>query len=277
MTHFSHASVPLVHLTLGENTCVVSLFGGHVLSYTQAGVEKLFMSKQAKLDGSRPIRGGIPVCWPWFGQLHPDINEHKLAHGLVRQQLWELDAKVSTAKSVSITLSPTDLTHPLWPQGLTCQLIITLTHDHLEVKLLSHNKGEKPVPLSCALHSYFAIDDLQETSLIGITGEYSDNANEGAIGSTPETYRFTGEVDRIHPNTDNILSTDIYHKDRPITAITHAGHDSLVVWNPWRNKSQSFVDFADDEYLQMICVETALTQHFELAPHNHHHLIQTIA
>ncbi|MGB1144028.1 MAG: D-hexose-6-phosphate mutarotase, partial [Glaciecola sp.] len=79
------------------------------------------------------------------------------------------------------------------------------------------------------------------------------------------------------PNTDNILSTDIYHKDRPITAITHAGHDSLVVWNPWRNKSQSFVDFADDEYLQMICVETALTQHFELAPHNHHHLIQTIA
>lgn len=152
MTHFSHASVPLVHLTLGENTCVVSLFGGHVLSYTQSGVEKLFMSKQAKLDGSRPIRGGIPVCWPWFGQLHPDINEHKLAHGLVRQQLWELEAKVSTAKSVSITLSPTDLTHPLWPQGLTCQLIITLTHDHLEVKLLSHNKGEKPVPLSCALH-----------------------------------------------------------------------------------------------------------------------------
>lgn len=277
MTQFSHASVPLIQLALGNDTCVISLFGGHVLSYSQDGVEKLFVSREAKLDGTRPIRGGIPICWPWFGQLHPDINEHNIAHGLVRQQLWELDAKVTTPESVSVTLSPSDLTHPLWPNGLTCQLIITLTKSHLSVALHSHNQGNQTLLLSGALHSYFAVSNIKDTTLEGITGEYADNANHGKLHVTEQPYQFSAEVDRIHPNTDASLQTNIVNKQQQLTSLTHTGHDSLVVWNPWIEKSRGFSDMADDEYTQMVCIETALTQDFKLAPQSRHCLTQTIA
>lgn len=276
MRTFSHATVPIVHLTLGDNTCAVSLFGGHVLSYCRAGVEKLFVSRRAKLDGSRPIRGGIPICWPWFGQLHPDINEHKLAHGLVRQQLWQLDAKVTRPDYVSITLSPCDISHSLWPHGLTCQLIITLTKSHLNVALHSNNQSHQTHPLSCALHSYCQVNDIQTTTINGITGEYIDNTHQNKIDLTPQPYEITTEIDRIHPNKDNPLQTNIFDNHELMSTLTHTGHDSIVVWNPWIEKSQSFVDMAEDEYKEMICIETALTQQFDLAPQSRHCLVQTI-
>lgn len=274
MNDFSSSTLPLVTLTLGNSRCVISLFGAHVLSYQQHGQEKLFVSEAARLDGSRPIRGGIPVCWPWFGQLHPNIAEHKQAHGLVRNQLWQIDAQVKTDQLTSITLSPTDMSSPLWPEGLSAQLVITLTTEHLSVALHSYNDSMTSIPLSGALHSYFAVSDVTSIQVNGLSGLYNDNANNGVEGQTLTPYLFNAEVDRIHPT--DVPQTIITRGSQTIANVLHAGHDSLVIWNPWIEKSRALADIADTEYLSMVCIETALTQGFSLAAGQSHVLEQTI-
>ena len=275
MTHFSNATIPLLTLTHGNSQCVLSLFGAHVLSYQHNGKEKLFVSKKAHLDGTRPIRGGIPVCWPWFGQLHPDIAQHKHAHGLVRNQLWQIDAQVKTDQATSITLSPTVTSSPLWPEGLSAQLVVTLTADTLSIALHSHNNSNKDMPLSCALHSYFAIEDINNIGITGLNGIYHDNAQNGAIEHTPSPYLISAEVDRIHPT--HVAQTQIEQASQTMTTVMHQGHDSLVVWNPWIEKSSALADMAVTEYLSMVCIETALTQGFSLPAGQSHVLEQTIA
>lgn len=275
MTDFSNATIPLLTLTHGNNQCVLSLFGAHILSYERNGQEKLFVSKAAHLDGTRPIRGGIPVCWPWFGQLHPDIAQHKQAHGLVRNQLWQIDAQVKTDQATSITLSPTVTSSPLWPEGLSAQLVVTLTADTLSIALHSHNNSIKDIPLSCALHSYFAIEDINNICITGLNGIYHDNAKNGAIEHTPSPYLVSAEVDRIHPT--HVAQTQIKQTSQTITAVMHQGHDSLVVWNPWIEKSSALSDMENTEYLSMVCIETALTQGFNLPAGQSHVLEQTIA
>lgn len=274
MNDFSSLTLPLVTLTHGNSRCVISLFGAHVLSYQQHGQEKLFVSEAARLDGSRPIRGGIPVCWPWFGQLHPNIAEHKQAHGLVRNQLWQIDAQVKTEQLTSITLSPTDISSPLWPKGLSAQLVVTLTNDCLSIALHSYNDNTTSIPLSCALHSYFAVADVTTIQLNGLSGRFNDNAHNGVKEQTPTPYLFNAEVDRIHPT--QVPQTNISENSQTIVRVLHSGHDSLVVWNPWAEKCSALGDMADTEYLSMLCIETALTQDFSLAAGQSHVLEQTI-
>jgi glucose-6-phosphate 1-epimerase len=274
MNDFSTVTIPLLTLTHGNSRCVLSLFGAHVLSYQHNGQEKLFVSKAAHLDGSRPIRGGIPVCWPWFGQLHSDIAQHKQAHGLVRNQLWQIDAQVKTEQASSITLSPTVTSSPLWPEGLSAQLVVTLTAESLSVALHSHNNSVEDISLSGALHSYLAVPDVTNIELIGLSGPYHNNANNGALGQTPSPYTFTGEVDRIHPT--NVAQTKIEQASYVVTSVFHQGHDSLVIWNPWIEKSSALADMENTEYLSMVCIETALTQGFSLPAGQTHVLEQTI-
>lgn len=274
MNDFSTVTIPLLTLTHGNSRCVLSLFGAHVLSYQHNGQEKLFVSKAAHLDGSRPIRGGIPVCWPWFGQLHSDIVQHKQAHGLVRNQLWQIDAQVKTEQASSITLSPTVTSSPLWPEGLSAQLVVTLTGESLSVALHSHNNSVEDISLSGALHSYLAVPDVTNIELIGLSGPYHNNANNGALGQTPSPYTFTGEVDRIHPT--NVAQTKIEQASKVVTSVFHQGHDSLVIWNPWIEKSSALADMENTEYLSMVCIETALTQGFSLPAGQTHVLEQTI-
>lgn len=275
MTMFTDATIPLITLDQGSSRCVISLFGGHVLSYQRNGQEKLFVSQAARLDGTRPIRGGVPVCWPWFGQFHPDIAQHQQAHGLVRNQLWQIDAQVKTTQATSITLSPTQTTGALWPEGLTAQLVITLTLESLSIALHSQNNAPQGIPLSCALHSYLSVEDITNIQISGITGPYHDNTQHGATFNTPEPYRINAEVDRIHPT--KAQHTDIQCNGPIVTHLTHRGHDSLVVWNPWVEKSSVLTDMDNGEYQNMICIETALTQGFNLPSGQSHVLEQIIA
>ena len=262
---------PCIELLCATSRCKISLFGAHVLSYQHAGSEKLFVSKAAKLDGSRPIRGGIPVCWPWFGQMHPLIADHRQAHGLVRNQLWQIDAQKTTTDASSITLSPTQNNHALWPLGLSVQLVITLTSAQLSVTLISQNNSQSDYPLSAALHSYFAVDDIHTVCLTGITDLHR---------AQPSPYHIVQEVDVIHASKnamDQQQHVTIQSDGKTLTEVTHQGHDSLVVWNPWQDKTLALVDMQDNEYVKMICIETALTQGFILAQGQQHQLTQIIS
>jgi glucose-6-phosphate 1-epimerase len=270
-------TLPTITLSHANSTCIIALHGGHILSYQRNGEERLFVSKQAVLDGSKAIRGGVPICWPWFGQLHPDIHEHGIAHGLLRNQSWQVSAQIATTSYASATLSPTDRSHPLWPTGLDVQLKVTLA-DVLTIELISTNHSDNAVTFTGALHTYFAIPDIAQIQLQGFSQahRFTNNLNGDTAQWHDTAYTFAGEVDRIHENEANGLAeTQILAEDFD-RRINHQGHDSLVVWNPWIEKGQRLADLDDNEYRAFVCIETAVTKKVTLAPQAAHRLIQRI-
>ena len=143
----------------------------------------------------------------------------------------------------------------------------------LNIQLCTTNLGDTFFTYNCALHSYFAISDIKQCELLGLSGQYSDKTHGNQMFATPQPYGFTEETDRVHlqqPRNLSIIDEQIK------TDILSSGHDSIVVWNPWQDKSNSMGDMADDSYLTMLCVETAITQGQSVAPGETHILEQTI-
>ena len=254
-------------------SCHIALHGAHVTSYIRNGVERFFVSEQAIMDGTKPIRGGVPICWPWFGQLHPDIQEHKIAHGLVRNQPWRILAQTHSENTSSVTLSPSNLDQSLWPKGLSCIVKITL-NESLEIRLTSINDSSEPITFTAALHSYFAVSDVSEIQLRGFgkAHQYIDNNSGLRYDFDDEIYPIHDEVDRVHllPAPSTTIECDA------AVTMTHQGHDSLVVWNPGVDKAMSLGDLANEEYRQFLCIETAMTQGHTLSPNGRHTISQRI-
>lgn len=249
----------------------ISLLGGQVLSYVPKadGRERLFMSPAARLDGSKSIRGGIPVCWPWFGA-HKDAGHP--AHGFVRTRQWHVVEDSQGCPSTRILLAPADTAGPGFA-GSASLLLEILVGEVLTLNLHTTNTGSVAFPLSAALHTYFAVQDVQQCTLDGLAGTYSDKTRAWAMLETPAPYRFTEETDRIHLQAATELS--IVERSA-ITRIGSAGHDSIVVWNPWAENSRQLPDMGDEVYRNMLCVETAVTQGLQLQPGASHTLTQTI-
>lgn len=234
----------------------ISLFGGHILSFKPKhdGQERLWISENAIFDGKKAIRGGVPICWPWFGE-HP-TNNKLAAHGYVRNQCWKLLNTEDTHDGTTISLTPQTSVG----EGLVGKAQLTLVvhiGQQLNIQLHTTNIGDTAFTFNCALHSYFAISDINECELIGLSGQYLDKTRAYQSFDTPKPYRFNQETDRVHlqqPST--LFIADNNHQ----TSIGSSGHDSIVVWNPWQDKSISMSDMADDSYLRMLCVETTITQ-----------------
>jgi len=252
----------------------VSLFGGQVLSFTPArdDRERLFLSSLARLDGSKSIRGGIPVCWPWFGAHKQDASLS--AHGYVRTRQWQLVEVHENTTATVLLLQVADSSGPGLAGTAKLQLQISIGAS-LELQLHSSNTGDHAFGLSCALHSYFAVDDIRQTQLTGLKGEYSDKTRAWAHFATPVPYGFSEETDRIH--LEAAAQVDIVQSGGARTRVGSDGHDSIVVWNPWTECARNFPDMQAQDYTRMLCVETALTQGYSLAPGQTHTLVQRIS
>ena len=250
----------------------ISLFGGHLLSFIPKhdNRERLWVSDKAIFDGKKAIRGGIPICWPWFGD-HV-FNTDLAAHGYVRSQTWEILNTEETDTGTTITLQPQTSAG----EGFESNAQLTLSvhvGQQLSIQLRTTNLGDTALTYHCALHSYFAISDINQCELLGFSEQYSDKTRGYQMFDTPQPYRFNEETDRVHlqqPRALTIADGEIK------TEILSLGHDSIVVWNPWQDKSVSMADMADDSYLTMLCVETAITQGQEVAPKTTHVLEQII-
>lgn len=267
--------VPQLLIENALGSARISLFGGQVLSFCPKhdGRERLFLSSKALLDGSKSIRGGIPLCWPWFGAYQgPAATTPMPAHGYARTRRWDVMDITEQAGSTEVLLQLEDSSGPGFNGVAQVQVLINVG-SKLKVGLYTLNQGPAAFSLSAALHTYFAIDDIHQTQLRGLSGLYSDKTQNWARLPTPPNYRFSAETDRIH-----LLAAPTVEIVSPASKITleSSGHDSVVVWNPWDNGSQAFADLAADEYQRFICVETALTQGFTLQPGQQHCLQQTI-
>lgn len=254
--------------------CKLSLYGGHVMSFIPKSDnrDRLWLSPLAFLNGDRPIRGGIPLCWPWFSDDHGREKGELPSHGFLRTQQWHLTSSDCDGKVTTVTLAPQKTTGKGF--DVSCDVYLHLTiADTLTVVLETINTDSKPFKLNCALHTYFAVSNIKQVELEGLSGDYKDKLEDWAIKPTPEPYLFSEETDRIHLNAPELLK--IKDDGAIRTTIKSQNHDSIVVWNPWQGAA-SISDMDAFGYRQMLCVETAVTQGLTLEPGAIHQLTQQI-
>jgi len=249
--------MPIAALASASGSCEVSLHGGHVLSYRPAGhLPVLFMSKASCFEPGKPIRGGIPVCWPWFGP-HP-ADPGKPQHGFARIVPWTLAATEYAAQSTEIrlTLEDSDRTRAWWPFRFSLALRVSL-EAALKVELTTRNTDTRPFTITEALHSYFMVRQIMDVTVRGLEGTaYMDKVTglEGRPQETPLVVR--QEVDRVYAATESECVIDDAGLERQII-VSKRGSRTTVVWNPWMDKAGRMPDFGDEAYTRMICVETA--------------------
>ncbi len=267
----------VAQLTAGVDVATVALQGAQVLGWTQAGRELLWLSPVARLGTGRAVRGGIPVCWPWFGP-HP-ADASKPAHGFVRTRDWDVVAVEAEASSGAVTIGLSTRTraedHALWPHDAEARLTVTLS-DRLTLALETRNTGTSPFVLTQALHSYFRVADITAARIEGLDGQtYLDKLDGDARKRQTGAIAIDREVDRIYLGDTGQITL---HEGRHSLAIESQGSASAVVWNPWIEKTQRLGDMgAPDAYRQMLCIETtnAGDDVIQLAPGACHRLTVT--
>jgi glucose-6-phosphate 1-epimerase len=251
--------LPELHIVNRFCRAEISLLGGQVLSFQRAGDEHplLFISDDAFFQLGKGIKGGAPVCWPWFG----DDPEGRGAHGFARSAMWEV-AAITTDDcgviQVDMTLPQSVFEdHPEWPFASTLKTSIRLGK-WLSISLETTNSSDHDMPLTQALHTYFCVADATRVKVLGLeSSSYLDKVVDFArVDASGAPILVGGEVDRIYDNNvGNITLVDSLWQ-RSIS-ITSQGSGSAIVWNPWVSKAKAMADFGDDEYQRMICIETA--------------------
>ena len=237
----------------------ISTYSGQLLSYRPKSQKNdlLFVSDQAYYQNGKAIKGGIPVCWPWFGPDPDDLG--RPAHGFVRTRQWEVCASESLADGSTkavLGLTDTDETRKIWPHPFKLNIEISVG-DSLKVALVTQNSGDEPVTISQALHTYFQVGDISKVKVLGLEGtEYLDKVDGSALKTQSGPVMINGEVDRIYTGVSGELVIDDESLGRR-TRITSRGCSTAVVWNPWIEAAAAMADLGDEDYRKMLCVETA--------------------
>jgi D-hexose-6-phosphate mutarotase len=242
----------IFQVTTANSTCEFSNYGAHIISFSSNGDELLWVSEKSYFQAGKAIRGGIPVCWPYFGKSSDDTAP---AHGYARLSEWEILEISDTSNNevfVHMRLDCSKLPACYKNLELQIEFIIGKT---LKINLTTTNMGSQEFILSQALHSYFAVNDISKVQIAGLEDTNYFDALSGKICHQTGLIAIKEEVDRVYLDTET--SCTIIETGKPYQVmINKSGSTSTVVWNPWIDKSIRMADFGDDEYLNMLCVET---------------------
>ncbi|KQA27630.1 aldose epimerase [Vibrio metoecus] len=245
--------VKIVRVIHDKACAAISLHGGHVLSFQPKGeADLLWMSSQAIYDGKAALRGGIPVCWPWFGRIAAP------AHGFARSQEWELIEHRENEQGVIVTLGlkSTPESIAIWPYLFDVRLYVEIS-ESLKVTLDITNTDNKAWTFSGALHSYLHVGDIRKTHTTGIGAEYIDSLQEGRVCSSTGPLTLSDTIDRVYTQPEAAIKVQDPALNRTLI-VENQGHNSAVLWNPWQQGAQAMADMNDDGYLQFLCVESTL-------------------
>ncbi|MFH2133627.1 MAG: D-hexose-6-phosphate mutarotase [Pseudomonadota bacterium] len=235
----------------------IALQGAHIATFQPRGEEPvLWLSPNAKFAPGKSIRGGVPICWPWFG---PHKTDSSLpGHGFARTVPWELletKAHPDGSTSLRFGLTESDSTRAQWPHASTAQLEVTVGKS-LRVELVTTNTGDAPFELGEALHTYFQISDIDDMTIRGLEDcEYLDKVQDFARCTQQGGIRIESEVDRVYVNTEADCVIEDKGLKRAIR-IAKQGSRSTVVWNPWQEKAEKMGDFGPKLHRDMVCVES---------------------
>jgi D-hexose-6-phosphate mutarotase len=255
------------------------LEGAHVTRFQPARqAQLLFVSDSSSFAPGKPIRGGVPVCFPWFGPRagHPESP----AHGFARISRWEIESLTGShdlGATAVLRLASNDHTRALWPHDFVARLRVEVARQ-LTLSLIVENTGAAPFPFEEALHTYFAISDIRGVTVTGLEGaaylDKTDGARRKELGHEP--LHIERETDWVFPGNEAACVIDDPTKQRRII-VEKSGSRTTVVWNPWIAKAAAMPDFGDDEWPRMLCIETANTgaDAITLAPRESHTMIAT--
>lgn len=253
---------PVVEITTPQAKAKISVYAGQVLSFQPTGQKDdlLFLSQSAYYATGKAIKGGVPICWPWFG---PDLEgKGRPGHGFVRNRPWNLlgTAQLPDGRvQARLGLVDTAETRAIWDHAFELELTVTVGHE-LDVALTTRNKGDAAFPLSQGLHTYLAVGDIDQVKVHGLDGfAYLDNLHGCAQKVQQGAVIIAGETDNIYLDVGNVLEVEDLGLNRRIT-ITSRGSASAVVWNPWASTAASMADLGDDDYKRMLCVEATNTR-----------------
>ncbi|CAL5194989.1 unnamed protein product [Lathyrus oleraceus] len=244
----------------------VSLLGAQVTSWrNEQGEELLFTSSKTISKALKATRGGIPICFPQFG----NCGSLEL-HGFARNRMWAVDenppplpANDSSGKSfVDLLLKSSEEDMKCWPHSFEFRLRVSVTKDG-DLSLISRirNINGKPFSFSFAYHTYLLVSDISEIRIEGLeTLDYLDNLfQKERITEQGDAITFESEVDRVYLSSPNVIAV-LDHERKQTYVIKKEGLPDVAVWNPWEKKSKAMVDFGDEEYKQMLCVDAAVIE-----------------
>jgi glucose-6-phosphate 1-epimerase len=261
-----------VVITTGKTAGEIYLHGAHVTSWQPSGEEKvLFLSSKSRWDLGHAIRGGIPICFPWFAD--KANNPTAPAHGFARTMLWQLGSitQADDAVTVAMHIESNADTKKWWLADFQAVYRATFGSQlHLELEVT--NSGTSPLHFEEALHTYFHVGQIEQLQLQGLDAvQYIDKTDSKRKKTQQGPIVIDSEIDRIYLNHNNSVEVEDHSLHR---CININKHNSLttVVWNPWINKAKAMPDFGDDEWSQMVCVEVSNVADFaiEIAPDQQH-------
>ncbi len=230
----------------------VAFQGAHLLSWKPEGEEEvLWLSGNTPFKNGVAIRGGVPICWPWFG---PAAQQGFPAHGFARNLPWELKAHNEDDNGVVLTfeLKSSDATRQYWPHEFSLLARFKLGHT-CEMELEAHGEFET----TTALHTYFNVGDIHAVKVSGLGDRYIDKVQNAEIGELSDGVQtFPDRTDRVYLNPEACSVIHDASLKRAIDVIHHH-HVNVVGWNPGPALSVSMTDMPDDGYKTFVCVETA--------------------
>lgn len=273
-----HKELLAINVENKAANATVFLQGAQLSHYQINGQQPtVWCSEQCDYKTGQSLRGGIPICWPWFGDLdsNPETIQQQFdtsaipadqapAHGFARNVPWQLDnINIDSAELTQLTLSldTQDNAPNYWPYSCRLQLTISIGKQ-LSLSLIVKNNSEQALSFSNALHTYFATGDIHQTQITGLENlNYLDSIDNWQTKTQQVSVSIDQEVDRIYQGTDEQemgKTVSVIDKQwQRVTSITSQGSNSGVLWNPWVDKSKQLSQFNDDDYQAMLCYETA--------------------
>lgn len=222
--------------------------GAQLIHFQPRGSEPLLWSASlATFEKGKAFRGGIPLCWPWFGKAGTP------SHGFARIVEWEMVHYTESKESISLifALRDTPATHLIWPYAFTTRLEMNLGRD---ITLVLRVNAEQES--TAALHTYFACKNIDDVVIIGLGNTtYSDALQEGlSCRSEDAVLQIIHSIDRIYTEPKCLT---VFKENERIINITHENHSDVVVWNPWKEGAEKLADMQQSDYKKMLCIETA--------------------
>lgn len=256
------AGYPVLVINHPAATGRIALNGAHVMDWTPKGEKPvLYMSPLAELETGKPIRGGVPVCWPWFGP-HP-TDAALPAHGFARLLPWSVGTVTEdlTGVTLELMLQDSEASLPFWKHRFELRLEVRMGAA-LSLALNVKNTGQTEWSMTGALHTYLCVQDVREAAVLGLDDSYfvESRLSPERVEQSGPVY-FDREVDRNYDSRGKVLLLD--RLGRRTVVVEKGGSRSTVVWNPWIEKSQRLPDLPDDAYPFFVCIEAVNS-----APHD---------
>jgi glucose-6-phosphate 1-epimerase len=269
-----NGAMPRVQITSSLCEAVMYLHGAQVTSWKPAGGDEvLFVSTKSRWTDGQAIRGGIPICFPWF---RANTNDPQApAHGFVRTKAWQLESVLEEDDSVVVSMvtESDEQTRRWWPGEF--RLVHRATFgSQLKLELVCTNTGTTPLRFEEALHTYNRVADVQDLCLQGLdTVRFLDNTDSNKERTQRGDVAIASQTDSAFLNTRNTVELSDPKMRRRIR-LAKANSLTTVVWNPWREKASELRDLADGEWTQFLCVEASniLDAAVHLEPRQEHRM-----